>query len=370
MIYNQINNLIVILFFGSLVMLAFINITNPLKINIRGNQWFAAFLLLMASFWLEEIAELTGIGKISPIILLFVHSLQILAPTTLYLSTLFYTQPDYNITKRDWIHSIIPLSYLFIKVSLFLRPDSRPTINVLGIVLIFIQALFYGILAYIRIRKHQKRILLYSSNTQGINLNWLEYITIQLLTLCVIILLYNIFVSSTTPPNLLINSIQLITVFVIAHFSLKQKEIFPVKEDIKNELLLVTKSEDDTTEKKKILSDDDLRCNVDRLKKLMTEQKPHLDGELNLVKLSNLLSVTPHHLSYTINTGFNENFFQFVNRYRVKEAKDLLKKADEKMTMVAVAFDSGFNSKTSFNTTFKKMTGQTPSEYKKEYSNL
>jgi AraC-like DNA-binding protein len=324
----------------------------------------------LASFWLEEIAELTGIGKISPIILTFVHWLQILTPTILYLSALFYTQPDFNITRKHWIHWIIPICYLFVKVNLFLSPDSNPTINILGIVLIFIQALLYGILAYIRIRKHQKRILLYSSNTQGINLNWLEYIIIQVLALCVITLLYNIFVSSTTPPNLLINSIQLITVFVIAHFSLKQKEIFPVKEDIKNELLLVTNNENDTIERKKVLSDEDLHTNMNRLKELITEQKPHLDSELNLVKLSGLLSVTPHQLSYTINTGFNENFFQFVNRHRVEEAKDLLKKADEKMTMVAVAFDSGFNSKTSFNTTFKKMTGQTPSEYKKKCSNL
>jgi AraC-like DNA-binding protein len=74
-------------------------------------------------------------------------------------------------------------------------------------------------------------------------------------------------------------------------------------------------------------------------------------------------------MSYLINSGFGENFFQFINKYRVERAKELLN-IDKlsKYSILGIAFESGFNSKTTFNTTFKKFTNQTPSEYLKRVS--
>jgi AraC-like DNA-binding protein len=103
----------------------------------------------------------------------------------------------------------------------------------------------------------------------------------------------------------------------------------------------------------------------------MMIKKPYLDSELNLIKLAELLQMTPHQLSYIINNGFNENFFQYVNGYRVEKAKELLVEDEmNKLSILGIAFESGFNSKTSFNTTFKKFTGQTPSEFKTRSSGL
>ena len=78
------------------------------------------------------------------------------------------------------------------------------------------------------------------------------------------------------------------------------------------------------------------------------------------------MNLSTHLLSYTINTGFDENFYQFINRYRIDEAKKMV--LDPQMghlNLVGIAFAVGFNSKTAFNTAFKKATGQTPSEFKK-----
>ncbi|WP_449397875.1 helix-turn-helix domain-containing protein [Chryseobacterium wanjuense] len=67
-----------------------------------------------------------------------------------------------------------------------------------------------------------------------------------------------------------------------------------------------------------------------------------------------------------INAGFQKNFFQYVNEYRIEHAKKLLKdNSKNKLSILGIAYESGFNSKTSFNTTFKKLTNQTPSEFKK-----
>ncbi|RTZ46849.1 AraC family transcriptional regulator [Chryseobacterium arthrosphaerae] len=56
---------------------------------------------------------------------------------------------------------------------------------------------------------------------------------------------------------------------------------------------------------------------------------------------------------------FEKNFFQYVNEFRVEQAKKLLKETNSKLSILGIAYESGFNSKTSFNTTFKKLTGQT-----------
>jgi AraC-like DNA-binding protein len=365
--FDHINSLIVILIFGSLILLAFIKFTNPLNINKKGNAWFGVFLLLFASFWLEEIAEFSGFGMVNSLALEGVHNLQIFTPLALYFSILSYTIPAFKIGYRHLPHLILPFVYIIVHIYRFVYSPDSYVINVLIITLILSQSLFYALFSYLKLRRHQKSILLYSSNTLGVNLNWLEYILIQVIVICIIVVLQNIFVR-TTHPILLVNSINLITVFIIAFFSLKQKEIFPLNEKQENELYFITERED-TKEKRKMMPDEDLTKIKKQLLELMVKTQPYLDSELNLVKLAEVMTVTPHQLSYIINSGFKENFFQFVNRHRVEKAKDLLSNSIN-ITMIAIAFDSGFNSKTSFNTTFKKMTQQTPSEYRKASANL
>jgi AraC-like DNA-binding protein len=105
----------------------------------------------------------------------------------------------------------------------------------------------------------------------------------------------------------------------------------------------------------------------DELIAFMEREKPYLDSELSLPKLAEQMNVSVHFLSQVINTSLNENFFQFINRYRIEESKKLLV-CDSKAhyTIVQIAYDAGFNSKTTFNTTFKKLTGISPSEYQRQ----
>jgi AraC-like DNA-binding protein len=68
--------------------------------------------------------------------------------------------------------------------------------------------------------------------------------------------------------------------------------------------------------KRKLISDEELIKIKTVLENLMDSQKPYLDSELNLIRLAEMLSVSTHHLSYVINTGFGKNFFQYVNEFR------------------------------------------------------
>ena len=101
----------------------------------------------------------------------------------------------------------------------------------------------------------------------------------------------------------------------------------------------------------------------------MVIEKPYLDRELTIYNLSEQLKISRHILSEVINVHMGMNFYNLVNEYRVNEVKERMKGEDMKhLTILAIAFDSGFNSKSSFNTIFKEKTGQTPSEYLDELS--
>jgi AraC-like DNA-binding protein len=103
-----------------------------------------------------------------------------------------------------------------------------------------------------------------------------------------------------------------------------------------------------------------------RLLTVMESEKPYTDGELTLPKLAALLSISTHHLSQIINERVGQNFSDFVNTYRVEEAKrKLVDPATSHYSLLAIAEEVGFNSKSAFNTAFKKQSGMTPSEFRR-----
>ncbi len=109
---------------------------------------------------------------------------------------------------------------------------------------------------------------------------------------------------------------------------------------------------------------------VRRLVETMEKEKLYLDSDLTLQKLAQRLSIHPHHLSQIINERLNQNFFDFINSYRIEEAKKRLIDPGEKhFSIIAIAGEVGFNSKSAFNSVFKKYVNMTPSEWRKTFSN-
>ena len=105
--------------------------------------------------------------------------------------------------------------------------------------------------------------------------------------------------------------------------------------------------------------------NSAELNALMDEQRPYLDAELTLSRLARQSGMTAKSLSAHINLRHGVHFFDFVNRYRVEHAKSLLLETDQSVTDIYLG--SGFNSKSSFNTAFRKHAGMTPSSYRREF---
>lgn len=115
---------------------------------------------------------------------------------------------------------------------------------------------------------------------------------------------------------------------------------------------------------KLVLSPEAMALRRAQLTALMETEKPWLDPELTLSQLAEQLGLNASQLSYLVNNGFEQNFNDFVNTYRVEEVKHKLSTPDfQHLSLLGMAFESGFNSKATFNRAFKKLTGQAPSRF-------
>jgi len=113
------------------------------------------------------------------------------------------------------------------------------------------------------------------------------------------------------------------------------------------------------------LSQTDLKAFMNTLNNYMIEHERFLDSELTINDLSNELNIPLKTLSQVINEGYGCNFFDFINKFRVESAKSMFKNLpDKKMTVQEIMYATGFNSKSSFNTAFKKFTDLTPTQFK------
>jgi AraC-like DNA-binding protein len=115
------------------------------------------------------------------------------------------------------------------------------------------------------------------------------------------------------------------------------------------------------------LSSNERQEAVIKLDRVMREEKYFREPDITLDVLAQKIGIAPKKLSQVINEDYHQNFFDFINSLRIEEAKRLMRETtDRKTTVLEIMFACGFNSKSSFNTLFKKKTGVTPSEYKRQ----
>jgi AraC-like DNA-binding protein len=158
--------------------------------------------------------------------------------------------------------------------------------------------------------------------------------------------------------------------FAYSFYVIKQPVIYGegirVKEEEEEE-----EEEEDNKENGKYaksgLKEDQAIDYLDRLIKVMETEKPYLNRDLSIQDLSDLTGIPRHHITQVLNEVHGRNFFTFINEYRVREVISRFNDPkNNNFTILAIAFDAGFNSKTTFNSIFKSQTGMTPSEYREK----
>jgi AraC-like DNA-binding protein len=115
------------------------------------------------------------------------------------------------------------------------------------------------------------------------------------------------------------------------------------------------------------LGEEQLNSYKEALLKLMEEDKEYLNSELTLPNLADLMDCSVNHLSQVINAGFGTSFYDFLNSYRIGDAKDILTAdGDASLAILDIPFAVGFNTNSAFYSAFKKATGQTPAQYRRD----
>lgn len=100
------------------------------------------------------------------------------------------------------------------------------------------------------------------------------------------------------------------------------------------------------------------------LNRIMEKDKPYLNPELTLNDLAEKLELSPRELSFILNSEFKLNFFNFINTFRINEAKHILSEKTNNKTILEILYEVGFNNKSAFNRVFKEFTGFTPTEFR------
>jgi AraC-like DNA-binding protein len=294
----------------------------------------------------------------------------------MYLYVRFMTLPDRRFNWLALLH-FIPF-VVFFAVSVIFRsepfvqnlkeffvPDKLIPLRIVYSICFFLSITVYSTLAFIEISRHQKSLKNIVSYTSGIlTLNWLKIITISFYTayFCLFILGGLDIIGNYIPfdPYFVIFGFIALFSFAFSFYAIRQPSIFG--QDLKPE-----PDERGEIEKysKSGLKD---KQAVDYLTKLISyveHNKPFLDRDLNIQELSVMTKIPRHYITQILNEKHHKNFFTFINEYRVKEVIERF--SDPKYrnyNILSIALDSGFNSKATFNSIFKSMTGFTPSEYR------
>jgi AraC-like DNA-binding protein len=223
-------------------------------------------------------------------------------------------------------------------------------------VLIVLQEVIYITLSLILVARHSRQIKNECSTLQKTSLHWIRNL-IGAYILITIIFIFARFVNSPVRPFHVGSTSVAAFVFALGYLGLRQPVVFSSS----------AKSNDAKKYQKSGLTEERADRLVQRVLDVMQTEKPFVQSDLTLQDLAKQLSVSTHHLSQLLNESLGRTFFDFVNSHRVEEAKKQLHDPqNDHLTILAIAYQVGFNSKSHFNLAFKKHAGMTPTQFRNQ----
>lgn len=303
----------------------------------------------------------------------------------IYLYTLYVSRNYKSFRKNDYLHFlpvaimlVFGIHYLFFgntenKIAL-MNPDIPKSFWVVIMrTIIPFYGILYTVLSLREVKKYHGRLKESFSDIEKLKLDWLIYLLIGIIIVWLLEFIQIVLIEGfMLKENIFYNYIYLtisLFMYALAFKSLRQPEIFLQHENEPDEVVdSIAEDDKNTGYKKSGLTDEKARNILEQLLALMENEKPHTQPNLNLNELAARLGVSAHNLSEVINTRLNQTFYDFVSYYRIEEVKRLMASDKEEVySILSIAFDAGFNSKSAFNNIFKKSTGITPSEYRKKF---
>jgi AraC-like DNA-binding protein len=305
----------------------------------------------------------------------------------LFLYTKYLIYRKFFFRSKDYIHFIpfVVLTALYFLLfqgklvfdsHLIIERDGYLVARFVYSVAFVASVLYYTLATLYLLRRYQTNISdRFSYFSSEIKLHWVYFLTIFFVgthATFVAMGIYNVLAEEQFFNIYLISDVCLtILAFSVSYFGIKQPYLFKVIPDIPEGVPPPDEDEEEEEIKEKYkqstLAEDVKTVYISDLYRHMEIERPFLNPELTVQDLSKQLNIPRHHLTEILNNDIGKNFFNFINEYRVNEVKKrLLDSKYSHLTIVAIAFDSGFNSKSTFNSIFKQYTDMTPTKWRSE----
>lgn len=304
-----------------------------------------------------------------PHLFYFGASFTILWGPLLYLYVKSLTETNFKLSEKDIVHFIpFLLHFIFVSYSFHLNSAEvkRSIIENGGIFTLKVWTIYpwflysyilaYSIATFPLIKKYHSKLQDNFSSISSINLKWMSFIVVGFILKVGFDVWFKLAEHGSTSSTIAIYLSRLVLflfINIMIFKGLKQPSILLGETSV-------------ITDKKQPLSKTSQDKYLEKLLSYTREFKPYLDPDITLEKLASLVDIPPRSLSWILNECLNQSFYDFINSYRVKESERIFRELDsDHKTVLEVLFEVGFNSKSSFNTAFKKINKITPTQYRK-----
>lgn len=243
----------------------------------------------------------------------------------------------------------------------FLSADGYSALRLTYAICVIVSFLAYPIATFCEIDSHRRHLKnMYSYKSNRITLGWALFVAISFFVfyfgLFVLGLIRILNIHFPVDPELVGFGIMIFYSFAFSIFGYQQERIYPVQS-----------SQSADAYSQSGLKQKDKKALAGSLLTLMSDEKLYLNSQLSLMDVAYRLQVPRHYVTQVLSQELGKNFYTFVNEYRINEAKRrMLDDRYKQEKLLAIAYDVGFNSKSSFNSLFKQATDMTPSEFRKE----
>lgn len=228
----------------------------------------------------------------------------------------------------------------------------------------------YSIAILLTLARHRRSIADYfSSQSNATTLAWLSWTAAAFLITGIFIGVFTTLIPAVMsfrgiPPGIADAYGLTFFMFVFSMFSVKQPALYAGTEARDAD----TRSKDAVRYERSGLAPAEAKRHREALETYMAKEKPYRNSDLTIVDVASALSMRRHHLTQVINDQLKMNFYTYINKLRLNEVMDHINEGADGESLLVIAFDAGFNSKSTFNRVFKESTGMTPSEYRKGQS--
>lgn len=347
----------------------------------KSNRYLVLLIFAISMTSLFNAFQEIQLSKVYPAVAFCIGSWSLLIPFALYYFIQYLINPEYRFQKIDYWITFLSCLQLFDQVGAFvwylIASESVyfywKSQLVIDRIIEIIGATFCLVVIISSVKKLNQYEAKLSNQYAHLNpkgLNWLKNSFIYtgiLWLLWVIPLSYYTIIGSINPWFFYPLELGLAFIIYWLGYSIYfQKNIFEsIDLSLQSENIILK-----TSEKKPVELSDKTEEHYQKLLKLMEEDKIYQNEDLNMSLLAEKMNLSNGYLSQIINQKEGKSFFDFVNHYRIEEVKNLFQNPDyNHFSILGIASEAGFKSKSTFNAVFKKSTGQTPSAFRKQVQN-